>query len=166
MTNLKEFSWQTIKEMFVSKMELKISFSELRSIPRNSNCKNVEKVSQRKLKGILWQKLKEMFIKNWKKFSWQNWKKCSWKMKEIFMTKIEMNFMTKIERNVHQKLEDKFMIKIEWTFIKKNMKIFLIIAKIIPMSDPSYCWHSRLASLFNILVPNSVGYSQSWRSKF
>ena len=166
MTNLKEFSWQTIKEMFVSKMELTISFSELRSILRNSNCKNVEKVSQRKLKGILWQKLKEMFIKNWKKFSWQNWKKCSWKMKEIFMTKIEMNFMTKIERNVHQKLEDKFMIKIEWTFIKKNMNIFLINAKIIPMSDPSYCWHSRLASLFNILVPNSVGYSQSWRSKF
>ena len=80
MTNLKEFSWQTIKEMFVSKMELTISFSELRSILRNSNCKNVENVSQRKLKGILWQKLKEMFIKNWKKFSWQNWKKCSSKI--------------------------------------------------------------------------------------
>ena len=49
--------------MFVSKMELTISFSELRSILRNSNCKNVQKVPQRKLKGILWQKLKEMFIK-------------------------------------------------------------------------------------------------------
>ena len=69
--------------MFVSKMELTISFSELRSILRNSNCKNVENVSQRKLKGILWQKLKEMFILN-----------------EIFMTKLKEMFM-KNERNFH-----------------------------------------------------------------
>ena len=130
MTNLKEFLWQTIKEMFVSKMELTISFSELRSILRNSDYKNVEKFSQSKLKGILRQKFKEMLIKNWKKSLWQNWKKCSWKMKEIFMTKIEMNFMTKIERNVHQKLEDKFMIKIEWTFIKKIWTFFWLMQRL------------------------------------